>query len=211
MLIITGGSFGQDVAARITRRHRATIVAADDAPAPTPDLLAGHDMLLFATWRPYVRLARQIDNLCHQLGLPWALAEVSGSTLTCGPVIVPGSGAGCYHCLLARTDAHQRTGDRTLVLRQAYAADPRLGPAGHSGPMAAMAAAALMDAAEQMAAGAAADGAFRKVDLLTGTVLETALIPLHDCPRCRELPQGHAATGRFIDTMVPALERILMP
>ena len=210
MLIMTGGAFGQDVAARITRHHPATVIAADDAPAPTLAMLDGHEMLLFASWRPYLQLARQMDNLCHQKGVPWMPCEVSGTTLTCGPLIVPGSGTGCYHCLQARTDAHQRTGDRTLVLRQAYAADPRLGPAGHTGPMAQIAAAALLEAIAQIAAGRPADGAFRKVDLLTGTVLETELIPLHDCPRCRQLPQGKAATGRFVETMVPALERILM-
>jgi len=204
MLIITGGSFGADVARRIARGREATLRHVDEPAEETYALVARHELVLLAVWRPYIELARGIDEACFAHGRPWAAAEVSGTTLTCGPLFAPGSGKGCYNCLLARADARQRSGDRTRALRQAYAADPALGPGGHSGPMAAIAAAALAETAA-----GEATGRFRKIDLLTGSVLETELIPRHDCARCRPPSADYVPTSRFIDTMVPQLERIL--
>jgi bacteriocin biosynthesis cyclodehydratase domain-containing protein len=205
MLIITAGNFGGDVARRIARRRAGVSICDVHAPAEeTFGLVAGHEVVLLAVWRPYIEFARGLDEACHVHGRPWAAAEMSGTTLTCGPLFVPGSGKGCYDCLLARVDARARGGDRTRALRAAYAADPALGPTGHSGPMAAIAAAGLLEAAA-----GGANGRFRKVDVLTGSVLETELIPRHDCPRCRPAPEGYIPTSRFIDSMVPQLERIL--
>lgn len=204
MLIITGGRFGEDVARRITREGEAELRSVTDPAEETYALVARHELVLLAAWRPYIEFARGLDEACHAHGRPWAAAEVSETTLTCSPLFVPGSGKGCYDCLLARVDAHQRTGDRSRALRQAYAADAELGPAGHCGPMAAIAAAGLAEAAA-----GGATGRFRKIDILTGSVLETELIPRHDCPRCRPAPDGYIPTSRFIETMVPQLERIL--
>lgn len=204
MLIITGGRFGADVARRIARQREATVRDVSEPTEETYGLVAANELVLLAVWRPYIEFARGLDLACHVHGRSWAAAEVSGTTITCGPLFVPGSGKGCYDCLIARADARQRSGDRTRALRQAYAADPALGPAGHSGPMAAIASAALLEAAD-----AGATGRFRKVDVLTGSVLETELIPRHDCPRCRPLADGYVPTSRFIETMVPQLERIL--
>jgi len=205
MLIITGGNFGADVARRIARMGSEFVLCDVNAPAEeTYELVAAHELVLLAVWRPYIDFARGLDEACHDHGRPWAAAEVSGTTLTCGPLFVPGSGKGCYGCLLARVDSHQRSGDRTRALRQAYAADPALGPGGYTGPMAAIAAAALVEAAA-----GGATGRFRKLDLLTGSVLETELIPRHDCPHCRPAPAGYIPTSRFIESMVPQLEDIL--
>jgi bacteriocin biosynthesis cyclodehydratase domain-containing protein len=205
MLIIMGGQFGEDVARRIARRREGVALRDINAPAEeTYELVSGHELVLLAVWRPYIEFARGLGEACHVHGRSWSVAEMSGTTLTCGPLFVPGSGKGCYDCLLARVDARARGGDATRALRAAYAADPKLGPVGHTGPMAAVAAAGLIEAAE-----GGANGRFRKVDVLTGSVLETELIPRHDCPRCRPVPDGYIPTSRFVETMVPQLERIL--
>ena len=85
-------------------------------------LVEQHAFVAVATWRPYVQVCRALDDVCHRLRRRWSVVEISGSALTCGPAIVPGSGAGCYHCFNARTDAHRRDGDRLRALRTAYAA-----------------------------------------------------------------------------------------
>ena len=51
--------------------------------------------------------------------------------------------------------------------------------------------------------------ASRAVDSLTAAVLESSVVALHDCPRCRPLPADHDATRRGVEVMVPLLEGIL--
>ena len=82
----------------------------------------------------------------------------------------------------------------------------RLGPAGYTPGMVAIAAASLLeDAASRETA-----GRFRQIDVLTGAVLETRLIALHDCPRCRAQPEGHDPTQRFVVALLPELERLAL-
>jgi hypothetical protein len=48
----------------------------------------------------------------------------------------------------------------------------------------------------------------RLVDLLNGAVLESAVLGVHECRRCR--PRGDAPVGeRFVRALVPQLEGIL--
>lgn len=204
MLILTAGNFGTAVAARIAAKRAAEVCALTTPIERIAALLPAHDFVAVAAWRPYVELCRALDQACHDQGKRWSLVEISGNTMTCGPLTVPGAGRGCYGCFVARVDAHQRAGDRPRALRQAYARNPQLGPLGHTPAMVAIAVAALLQDADQADAG----GRFRRVDVLTGTVLETELIPLHDCPRCRPRPPGEDPTRRFLDAMLPEIERL---
>lgn len=208
-VIFTAGRFGADVAERMTRQLPAGSVVVADLTAPVDgfeQVIEGHDYLAVATWRPYVEACRALNDLCHRHGRSWSLAELSGTTLTCGPATAPGSGKGCYHCYVARTDAQKRDGDRSRVVRQAYARNPALGVPGFTPAMAAIAASALV---EYAAAPLASAGRFRCVDVLTGTVLESSLVPLHDCLRCRSLPPDYDPTNRYLDHMLPELEKLL--
>lgn len=206
MLILAGGEFGAAVARRIAGRREATMC---DLTAPfdqIAQLVEQHAFVAVATWRPYVQVCRALDDVCHRLRRRWSVVEISGSALTCGPAIVPGSGAGCYHCFNARTDAHRRDGDRLRALRTAYANDPALGPAGFTPALVAIAAASLLeDEASRETA-----GRFRQVDVVSGAVLESRVIALHDCPRCRPQPQDHDPTQRFVVSLLPELERLAL-
>lgn len=206
ILMLTGGEFGAAVARRIAGTRDITVC---DLAAPferIAELVEPHEFVAVATWRPYLSTCRSLDALCHRLGRPWSLVEISGSALICGPAIVPGSGAGCYHCFNARLDAHRRDGDRLRALRHAYANDPRLGPAGFTQSMVAIGAASLLeDAASRETA-----GRFRQIDVLTGAVLESRLIALHDCSRCRPEPEGHDPTRRFVASLLPELGKLAL-
>jgi bacteriocin biosynthesis cyclodehydratase domain-containing protein len=204
ILMLTGGEFGAAVSRRIAGTREVTLC---DLSAPLEriaQLVERHEFVAVATWRPYMEICRSLDATCHRLQRPWSLVEISGSALICGPSIVPGSGAGCYHCFNARTDAHRRDADRLRALRNAYANNPALGPAGYTQGMVAIAAASLLeDATSRKSA-----GRFRQIDVLTGAVLESRLIALHDCPRCRPQPEDHDPTRRFVVALLPELQRL---
>ncbi|HET6435792.1 MAG TPA: TOMM precursor leader peptide-binding protein [Xanthomonadaceae bacterium] len=205
LLALHAGDFGLAVAERVAAADPAALLlpldAADDALEAA---VAVSDFVAVASWRPYLDACRWLDDACHRLGRRWAVVELSGSMLDCGPLIDPGAGTGCYHCYLARTDAHRREGDRRRVLRQAYALDPRLGPQGHTPALVAIAAASLVGHRTS-----ATSGRFRHVDVLSGGVMESELIPLHDCPRCRPHASGRRPDRRYVEALVPALEGAL--
>jgi len=206
ILILTGGEFGAAVSRRIAGKREVTVCELAAPPECIAPLVEQHEFVAVATWRPYMEICRSLDTVCHRLQRPWSLVEISGSALVCGPSIVPGSGAGCYHCFNARIDAHRRDGDRLRALRNAYANDPELGPAGYTPAMVAIAAASLLEDA----ASPATAGRFRQLDVLTGAVLESRVIALNDCPRCRPLPEGHDPTRRFVVSLLPELERLAL-
>lgn len=157
-----------------------------------------------AAWRPYVAAFELIDELCFEVRRPWSLAEIHAQRLTCGPLVRPGDGA-CYHCYRRRWLSHHKAPERELVLEKAYAHEPTLGPPGFIGPLVEIAAQAL---AADASAGAAAAGRLRFVDVLSGAVLESGVIGVHACPRCR--PTGAAAPGtRFVHELVPRFEALI--
>lgn len=205
LLVLYAGDFGEAVAARLRAVEPKACARSLLAPAAElEEAVARADFVAVATWRPYVEPSRWLDDACHRHGRHWSLVEVAGTTLGCGPLVVPGAGAGCYHCYVARIDAHKREGDRRRVLRQAYAADPQLGPRGYTPAMVAIAAAALL---QDRADGT--PGRFRHVDVLSGSVMDSELIPLHDCGRCRPSPADYQPQRRYVEVMKGELEMLL--
>lgn len=206
LLLLTAGAFGDAVSQRLATRLAVTAIDLRDAVPRLDEWVPAHDAVGVATFRPYVDLCREVDTACHRHGIPWTVAEIGGTTLSCGPHIVPGSGAGCYHCFTARIDAHRRDGEWTRVIRQAYADDYALGPFGHTPGMVALAAAAI----EGDLTGGRAAGTFRSVDVIAGNVLESQVIALHGCPRCRPRVADTDPTRRFVSALIPAL-RVTQP
>lgn len=206
MLILTGGRFGRAVAEILAREREVTVFDLAALPEDLQQQIERHDHVAVATWRPYLQACKSIDEACHVAGKPWSVVEIIGSALVCGPSIVPGHGAGCYHCFVARSDARRREGDRLRALRTAYANDPQIGPAGYTPAMAAIAAAALLEDLRDRSTA----GRFRRIDVLTGAVLESRVIALHDCPRCRPQPANYEPTRRFVEALVPELEKIAL-
>ena len=205
LLALHAGDFGAAVAARLIEddpdARELSLLA--DAKA-IEDAVARSAFVAVATWRPYVDLCQWLDDVCHRHAVRWSVVEIAGTTLSCGPLIAPRLGVACYHCYVARLDAHRREGDRRRVLRQAYAADAGLGAPGHTPAMLAIAEAALRDGAL-----GGVPGRFRHVDVLSGSVLESELIPLHDCPRCRPPKPGHDPKRRYVDVMSAELEKLI--
>lgn len=205
LLALHAGDFGEAVAASLIeddpRACALSLLARADVIEAA---VARADFVAVATWRPYVELGQWLDDVCHRHRRRWSSVEVAGTTLGCGPLVDPGACTACYHCYVSRLDAHRRDGDRRRALRQAYAADPSLGPLGYTPAMVAIARAALRHDLEGGCA-----GRFHHVDVLSGSVMESAVIPLHDCPRCRPGRAGDDPKNRFVEHMSAELERLI--
>lgn len=206
-LILTAGAFGTAVGAHLSRlgpyeaRELPRYIAALD------NLVAGARFVGVAAWRPYLPAFLRIDTLCYAQGFRASYAVLQGERLTAGPLVVPGaSGGACYHCYLKRWNTHHPAPERELVLQDAYDRDFDLGPPGFLQPMVTIAASALH--ADSIAEPEKA-GQFRAVDILTGSVMQSSVLAVHRCPRCRgDRPHGEPGS-RFVDHLVPTVARLL--
>lgn len=204
MIVMTAGRFGAQVGERLAQLCGAEVVELSHDREQLRSLVQRASFIAVATWRPYVHSCSLIDELCFEARVPWSLAEVHSQRLTCGPLVRPGDGA-CYHCYRQRWLSHHKSPEREQVLEGAYRRDPELGPPGFIGPMVEIAAQALADDA---AAGVPEAGRLRLVDVLSGAVLESGVIGIHECPRCR--PHSYSRPGeRFVNHLVPEIERML--
>jgi bacteriocin biosynthesis cyclodehydratase domain-containing protein len=174
-------------------------------------LIAGADFVAVALWRRYEEECELLDAIAAETGVRWSLAVPIESALSCGPLVVPGHGA-CWRCYRRRALTHHRAPERELALAEGYRRDPALGPAGFTPPMVWTAAGALLADAS---APPSAAGRLRRVNLLTGMVIDTVVIGVHGCDRCRA-PSSGADPGRggqpgerFLEHLVPALEELV--
>lgn len=207
MLILTAGDFGRDVGHWLAGHAGAQVHDLMDALPALDDLAAGHDFIGVALWRPYVQACETLDDWCHAHGVRWSLVQLQGSTVACGPLVVPGQhGGACYHCALARQRTHRKGAERERVIEDAYGRDPSLGVPGFLRAQVLIAASALE---EDSRADASQAGRTRSVDALTASVRESSVVALHDCPRCRPLPEGYDATRRGVEVLIPSLEGVL--
>jgi len=201
--VLTAGSFGASVGARMQQRGAVRVSQLTHDRETLEASIAGAGFVAVASWRPYVTTFRLIDEICHERRVPWSLAELHAQRLTCGPLVHPDERA-CYHCYRMRWASHHPAPQRELVLERAYARDPDLGPAGFIHPLTEIAAAALLEDAQSAPTAA---GRLRLVDVLTGAVLESAVIAVHGCPRC--YPAASPRGQRFVHELVPALREVL--
>ena len=209
IFVLTSGPFGQAVGQQVCLRLQADGRAAEALALPLEQpsmaaVAARAAAIAVAVWRPYPQALRWLDDACFGQGVPWTLAELHGTRLTCGPVVVPGQGP-CHHCYQRRWASHHPAPDRELVIERAYRHDPTLGPKGFVQPMVAIAASALVEDLHQPALRA---GQVRLVDVLTGAVQETAVLGIHACPRCGVRHDGPPGS-RFINQLAPAIEELL--
>ncbi|MDP5210779.1 TOMM precursor leader peptide-binding protein [Microbulbifer sp. 2205BS26-8] len=204
MIVLTAGQFGIRVGQRLAQLCDAEAVPLPQEREHLELLIQRADFVAVATWRPYVQSCTLIDDLCFRFGVRWSLAEIHAQRLTCGPLVNPGNGA-CYQCYRKRWLTHHKSPEREQVLNEAYERDSALGPTGSIGPLVEVAAQALAD--DAVAADGEA-GRLRLVDVLSGAVLKSGVMGIHECPRCR--PAKPARTGeRFVQHMVPEIERML--
>ncbi|MEP7185013.1 MAG: TOMM precursor leader peptide-binding protein [Rhodanobacter sp.] len=204
MIIFTAGSFGAQVGERLAQLRGAKVLPLRNDRELLREQVREASFVAVAAWRPHVLACELIDDLCFETRVPWSLAEINGQRLSCGPLVRPGEGA-CYHCYRRRWLSHNKAPEREQVLQQAYDHDDTLGPAGFIGPMVEIAAQSL---AGDASASSAEAGRLRLVDVLNGAVLESAVIGVHECPRCR--PRASTRPGdRFVRTLVPEFERLV--
>jgi bacteriocin biosynthesis cyclodehydratase domain-containing protein len=209
ILILTRGPFGQAVGEQVCQRLHGLGRAAQAQELPLDGAalaaaVARASAIAVALWRPYPQELRWLDDACFAAGVPWTMAELHGTRLTCGPVVVPGAGP-CHHCFQRRWASHHPAPERELVIERAYRQDPALGPKGFVQPLVAIAASALVEDLHEPAARA---GQLRLVDVLSGAVQETAVLGIHACPRCGIHHPGPTGS-RFVDQLAPAIEELL--
>lgn len=206
---LTSGEFGAAVA-RIAAREgdRIDALPLDDAGLHKR-LATPADFVAVALWRPHQPVMAALNRLCRRLRVPWSVAELHGTRLSVGPLVMPG-GRGCHECYLKRWGTHHPAPGRETVLQHFYNRNPDAGPSGYSPPAAVFAAAALRGDADAAADGRIeASGRLRVVDVLNVSVLESRVLPVHGCPACFPQPQGQPTGARFTRHLVPALKEVL--
>jgi bacteriocin biosynthesis cyclodehydratase domain-containing protein len=197
LTVLTSGTFGSAVAAAIGD-HRPDRRSQALAPGTIPTAVREASFVILAAWRPYEPECLALDLACRELGIAWSSCVLRGSDLWCGPLLDPAVGP-CYACFRRRRRAHLQGLDREDAIEAAFAADPTLGPAGFPPPAVGIAAASMLAAADGMSR----PGRLRRIDLLTGDVVETEVVPVHGCERCGA-PDARTG-GRFTRHLVPVL------
>lgn len=207
MIIFTAGDFGQAVADRISvlrsefKVFPLTVVTDTDA---FEKIIKDAAFVAVATWRPYLKELMLIDQYAFDHKFSWSLAEIHGQRLMCGPLVIPGAGA-CYSCFRQRLLTQHKSPDRERVLESYYRSSPQAGPFGHVNALVEIATQAIL---EDASLGADDAGRFRAIDVLSGAVLESRVIGVHECPRCR--PKDYTEVGgRFTQHLIPEIERIM--
>lgn len=204
MLTLTEGQFGAAVADALqtmTHCDRSSLHDAAHGPSQT---LANRDFVAVASWRRNDRDLDKVDEACFAVGVRWCPVYLSEDRLVCGPLIIPSSGP-CFSCFRRRYLCHHPAPERELCLQRAYDRDQSLGPPGFVAPMAHIAASLLLMSAQS---GEDARGKLLEINLFDAGLLETQVIAVHNCPRCRR--RVEAQTGdRFVNRLKPSVERIL--
>jgi bacteriocin biosynthesis cyclodehydratase domain-containing protein len=147
-----------------------------------PDLPAPHEHpigLLVASWRDLLGLDA-VDAAAHRLGYGWFPVVYDHPYVRIGPLVRPGAGP-CLRCYHRRT--HQHAGDDDTVFRatrDAYAADPELGPVGQLSSHVAVAAAL----SRLMLSGLWAAGTVARWHVVGQELTVDQVIGVHACDRC---------------------------
>lgn len=208
IIVLHEGRFGAAVA-RALGSLRPVRSAPLVASRPRLESLVGDaDFVAVALWRRYDEECEELDAIAARRRLRWSLAVPIESALSFGPLVVPGHGA-CWRCYRRRALTHHRAAERELALAEAYRRSPELGPRGFTPPMVWMAAGALAADAE---APPAAAGRLRRINLLTGMFIDTVVVGVHRCDRCRPRAAGARTERpgeRFVEHLVPAIKELL--
>ncbi|SFD91940.1 TOMM precursor leader peptide-binding protein [Roseivivax sediminis] len=207
-LYLTLGPFGAAVADRAACPEdivRPFPHDAADIAAALDTLFAEADFVAVAAWRPDAGGFMAVEEAARRTGTPWSLAVLTGTHLSVGPLTHPGR-PGCYGCHVKRAGTHHRAPGRQSVLEQFYRKHPEAGPEGFTRPMVSLAANALKGDA---AAGLHQAGRLRIVDVLTGQVTLTKVLPVHGCPSCFADRAQAQPGARFVRDLAPALSEIL--
>jgi bacteriocin biosynthesis cyclodehydratase domain-containing protein len=203
-LLLTEGRFGDAVAAVVRRTFAGAVVhRLSDVGAPLADLVHGVPFVAVATWRLYDRHCEALDDACRTSRVRWSGSFLLESNLWIGPLVVPGHPP-CWRCFRERYLTHHAAPERELALVEEYERNRDLGPAGFVPAMAWIAAAALVRDAQAPETDA---GRVTRIDLCTGAPLDTRVLGVHACPRCR--PSDAPRVDRFVRHLAPRIKELL--
>ncbi len=203
MLILTEGPFGQAVADNLTQRINSNVYRLTDVMNNLEMLVKDVDFVAVALWRLYDRECDRLDQICNDVKVPWSCVYLMDGTLWSGPLVIPGFGP-CYRCFRRRYLTHANGADREIGLMRAYMKNPDWGPSGFLSPMVWMAASILMTDAQVKTEQA---GKIRRIDFFDGSVVDTKVIAVHNCVRCR--PQASDdRQNRFVEHLLPGIQEI---
>lgn len=193
MNILYAGKFGEAVAKIIECNNNASIMSLLEDEQVLEQFVQNAKKVAVVSWRAYPAVYEKIDTWCWQYEVPWTIAEFENSQLNLGPLVVPGASA-CYSCYAKRVDCHHEAPERKQAIRAALSHAPGKGVPGFIRPLVMIAAAHIKQDLSNLTARA---GQFKTVDVLTSSVLESEVIGIHDCNRCRPKPETYAPQNRY--------------
>lgn len=204
MLTLTDGQFGEavaDIVQKMTGTSRASL--RDAAPGLFTQLPKG-EFVAVASWRRSDRDLDKVDEASFAAGVRWCSVYLSEDRLVCGPLVIPGSGP-CFSCFRRRYLCHHPAPERELRLQRAYDRERSLGSPGFVVPMAWIAASMLV-----IFAGMGQDegGRLLELNLFDGGLLDTSVVAVHNCPRCR-VRVGVRSGDRFVNRLMPSIKSLL--
>jgi hypothetical protein len=203
--MLTAGEFGAAVGEQIANSLNAEVHSLLSVKDELETLIKQYDYIAVASWRPYVKLYRQIDQICFDNNIRWSVTDMNGQVLRCGPLVIPTQGT-CYHCFYSREVSHLKAVQRSSIAEGNFERQDSMGLAGFIQPLVSIAASSLT---EDSTADAKKASRFRFVDILASSVRESKVIGIHNCPRCRPKDDDADQSRRFVDGMIPTLGEIL--
>jgi len=181
VLLVDVGPFGAAVARHLLRLRRDVVRAATEDVLSSTKLALR--MIVLAAWRPVVAQCTELDIVSRKRGCPFVPAVMEGSTLSIGPVIIPGKN-GCWHCWNRRRDQHEPFAAERSAVSGFYDRCPDAGPFGYLDAVSLLAASRLSSTIDVLDRDAIEGGELWQMKILTREVTGGHVIGVDACPHC---------------------------
>lgn len=205
MKILYAGNFGQSIATQLSASNGAQTMSLLNEKEEIAKFLSDATSVAVASWRSYPEVYDFIDQFCWDNKISWTLAELEGFHLNLGPLVVPTQSA-CFSCYAKRKACHHEAPDRKQAIEAAYDHQPDLGVSGFIQPLVSIACAHIED---DLRPNSTNGGMFKTVDVLTSSVLESEVIGIHECPRCRAKDAEYDPKNRYVEQLTTAAQGLM--
>lgn len=182
--LLLRGAFAKAVAEYLSKFRSGVIesVVEDDAGSGPENWPSARISIVVAS-RPSPDLCSLLDTLSHKWQRPFVSVEVNSSTLSVGPIVIPGEGS-CWGCWRLRHLQHSAAPKAEWDLWDYYASHLSAGPKGYLEPFALMAATQITSTIDLLDSFRAKPGYVWQIDMLTRRICTGTAIGAHDCPLC---------------------------